>query len=317
MVIRLAKDSTRSMLNKEKIEENKVGIRKILERFLPDAIFMSNSEWIMNLNYVDFIRDYGSKFSVNQMVNLESVKLRLERKQNMSFLEFNYSILQAYDFVELNKRTNGCCRLQIGGSDQWGNIISGIGLGKKFGIDLYGITTPLITNSNGSKMGKTEKGAVWLSEDLLDPYDYWQFFRNIDDRDVVKYMNLFTEIEHVEEYENLKGNDINIAKKRLAFEATKICHGEENANTSMKKAESIFENGDVDELPVIFHNEISIINALKELNFVSSGADAKRLIIGGGCMINDVITRDKGHMIISPAKISVGKKKIGLIKGKM
>ena len=245
------KDEARKMLDDSAIQENMNGIKSVLAKFIKfgdgagDALMLNNDEWLANLNYLEFLRDIGPHFSINRMLSFDSVKLRLEREQNLSFLEFNYMLLQAYDFVELYKRYS--CRLQIGGSDQWGNIVNGIELNRRLGSkdDIFGLTTPLITTSSGAKMGKTMSGAVWLSEEMLSSYDYYQFWRNTEDLDVIKFMKLFTELPlaEIEKYTTLKGSEINQAKKVLAFEATKLCHGEEKAKLAEETARKIFEEG--------------------------------------------------------------------------
>ena len=328
------KDETRKILSFEQINQNMAGIRKVLEKFLcfdsgkeTDAIIVNNAEWLDNLNYIDFLRGIGKHFSVNRMLSFDSVRLRVERQQNMSFLEFNYLILQAYDFVELYKRYN--CRLQLGGSDQWGNIVSGIELARRLGLpELFGLTTPLVTTANGTKMGKTVDGAVWLDADRVSPYDYWQYFRNVDDKDVLPWLKMFTElpIEEVEKLGLLEGRDINEAKKVLATEATAICHGKEIAETVRAAAEEKFEGGgnslSSDAMPTIEVGEdiligdgITVIKFLKQFSLLESIAEAKRLIKGGGVKINgnkigsidEVI--QKSLFVDSALEISIGKKK--------
>jgi tyrosyl-tRNA synthetase len=316
------------------------GIKKLMEKFIKfgdgetDAILVDNDEWLGKLGYIDFLRDIGSHFSVNRMLAFDSVKMRLEREQNLSFLEFNYMLLQAYDFVELYNRYG--CRLQIGGSDQWGNIVNGIDLQKRLHPaqgqqrDVYGLTTPLITTASGAKMGKTAQGAVWLTEDLLSPYDYWQFWRNTEDKDVGRFLRLFTElpISEIEKLEMLQGADINSAKIVLANEATKICHGEKAALEAEQTAQKTFEQGGIgDSLPVfeIAKSELAagmpVFKILIQAGLADSGGAAKRLIQGGGGKINDNKIEDEMLNVDltyvnndGVIKLSSGKKKHALIK---
>ncbi len=323
------KDSARPLLSLEKIKNNKENIKTIFEKFLKfgdhdnDAIIVDNAEWLESLNYISFLRDYGSFFSVNKLINLESVKLRLEREQNLSFLEFNYSLLQAFDFLQLSKSYN--CKIQMGGSDQWGNIITGIELVRKAtSKQAYGLTSPLLTNSNGSKMGKTANGAVWLNEEQLSDWDFWQYWRNVEDLDVIKFLKLFTEIplSEIQKLENLKGAEINEAKIILANEVTKLCRNMEVAKKIASSSANLFNKAKLDDiLPSvrITKSKISLINALKILNFLNSNGEARRLIRGNGAKINDVIVNDENYTLTSKdyengkAKISYGKKKHGLL----
>ena len=323
------KDSARPLLSLEKIKNNKENIKTIFEKFLKfgdhdnDAIIVDNAEWLESLNYISFLRDYGSFFSVNKLINLESVKLRLEREQNLSFLEFNYSLLQAFDFLQLSKSYN--CKIQMGGSDQWGNIITGIELVRKAtSKQAYGLTSPLLTNSNGSKMGKTANGAVWLNKEQLSDWDFWQYWRNVEDLDVIKFLKLFTEIplSEIQKLENLKGAEINEAKIILANEVTKLCRNMEVAKKIASSSANLFNKAKLDDiLPSvrITKSKISLINALKILNFLNSNGEARRLIRGNGAKINDVIVNDENYTLTSKdyengkAKISYGKKKHGLL----
>ncbi|WP_168464412.1 tyrosine--tRNA ligase [Wolbachia endosymbiont of Ctenocephalides felis wCfeT] len=323
------KDKARSVLSIENIGQNILGIRKTLEKMISfgsgktDAVIVNNADWLDSIKYIDFLRDIGAYFSVNRMLSFDSVKTRLDREQNLSFLEFNYMLLQAYDFAELNKKYG--CRLQIGGSDQWGNIVNGIELGKKLNLsELFGLTTPLLLNAQGNKMGKTESGAVWLDGDMLKPYDYWQYFRNVDDQDVGRFLRLFTDlsIDEVKKLESLKDQEINEAKKVLATEVTKICHGDEEAEKACSASISAFENEDSSLLPdYIITKEkvadgISLVDLLHETGFELSKGAAKRLIQGNGCKINDNTINDINYMINSESfkdqpfvKLSAGKKR--------
>jgi tyrosyl-tRNA synthetase len=327
------KDESRQLLDAAAIEKNLEGIESTLRRFLPDTDvpveFVNNDEWLSGLGYVGFLRDVGRHFSVNRMLSFESVKIRLEREQNLSFLEFNYMLLQAYDFVELNKRYD--CRLQIGGSDQWGNIVNGVELGRRLGTkELFGLTTPLITTANGAKMGKTAQGAIWLTESLLPSYDYWQFWRNVDDQDVGRFLRLFTElpIDEVKRLEELQGAEINEAKIVLANEATRICHGQEAAKTAEKTAKQTFEMGVAGEsLPTEsvsveeLQAGIPVFKAMVTLGLVQSNGEARRLIKGGGARVNDEKVAQDDQCIFEQdlnsegvIKLSAGKKKHGLLR---
>jgi len=323
------KDSARPVLSTEKIEENQVSIKSIFKKFLKfghnsnDAIMVDNASWLENINYISFLRDFGSSFSINKLINLESVKLRLEREQNLSFLEFNYSLLQAYDFLQLNKQHG--CSLQMGGSDQWGNIITGLELiRKKTSKQAFGLTSPLLTTSSGSKMGKSANGAVWLNENELSNWDFWQYWRNTEDPDVIKFLKLFTELPltEISKLEELKGAEINEAKIILANEVTKLCRSEEEALRISNAAANTFNNVMTDNaLPsaIIGNLEIKFIEALRILKFVNSNGEARRLIKGNGAKINDIVINDENYSLskedfnIGHVKISSGKKKHGLL----
>lgn len=324
------KDEARQLLTKTDIAANMEGIKRVFSRFVSSsAVMVDNAQWLENLNYIDFLRDYGRHFSINRMLGFDSVKLRLEREQNLSFLEFNYMLLQAYDFVELYKRFG--CRLQIGGSDQWGNIVSGIDLARRLGLpDLFGFTTPLITTSSGAKMGKTASGAIWLSRDKLSPYDYWQFWRNTEDKDVGKFLKLFTELplNEIARLQKLEGAEINEAKKILATEATSLCHGKEEADKAASTAHKAFEEGAIDQnLPTFAVDKELLGNGIKayELFHISglaeSSSAARRLIRGGGAKINDLKIEDENNLITNKdikdqgvIKLTAGKKHHMLVK---
>ena len=323
------KDTARPVLTSKMINDNKDSIKTIFERFLSfgkeqnGALLIDNSIWLDKLNYISFLRDFGSSFSINKLINLDSVKLRLEREQNLSFLEFNYSLLQAFDFLKLNQEYN--CQLQMGGSDQWGNIITGLDLvRKKISRQAFGLTSPLLTTSSGTKMGKSANGAVWLNENQLSNWDFWQYWRNTEDLDVVKFLKLFTElpISEIEKLEKLKGAEINDAKIILANEVTKLCRGEKEAEQVSNAAINTFnklQNDDALPNKSILEAEISIIDALKLLDFVKSNGEARRLIRGNGAKINDAVVNDENfilsnyHFKDNKAKISSGKKKHGLL----
>ncbi len=323
------KDSARPLLSSEKIQYNKENIKTIFEKFLKfgeydnDAIMVDNADWLENLNYISFLRDYGSCFSVNKLVNLESVKLRLDREQNLSFLEFNYSLLQAFDFLQLSKNYN--CKVQMGGSDQWGNIVTGIDLVRKaYSEQVFGLTSPLLTTSSGSKMGKTANGAIWLNNDQLSDWDFWQYWRNTEDLDVIKFLKLFTElpISEINKLEKLKGAEINEAKIILANEVTKLCRSSEAADKISSSSAKLFRKSVIDDaLPSVevSNREISFIEALKILNFLSSNGEARRLIRGNGAKINDIVINDENYILSNrdykngKVKISFGKKKHGLL----
>jgi tyrosyl-tRNA synthetase len=377
------KDEARKLLTKEQIAANTQSLRTVFDQFLKfgsggtDAIIIDNSEWLDELNYIEFLRDYGRYFSVNRMLTQDSVKLRLEREQNLSFLEFNYMVLQSYDFVELNRRYG--CTLQVGGSDQWGNIVMGIDLFRKLeaekrfqpmslggkkglkvvevqpmiqsmredpseysseaflkyvnqgdGKELFGITTPLITTSGGAKMGKTAEGAVWLNKNMLMPYDYWQFWRNTEDADVSRFLRLFTDLpmKEIEKLEKLKGAEINEAKKVLANEATKLCHGDRAAKQAAETAKKTFEEGGIGkDIPQFSLTKtdlgkgIAIYELLRRVGLADSGGDAKRLIRGGGARLNDRKIEEEGELINlsyfkenGSIKLSAGRKKHILVK---
>ena len=323
------KDSARPVLSNKEIFENQKSIKTIFEKFLKfgnnknDAIMVDNSSWLENLNYISFLRNFGSSFSINKLLNLESVKLRLEREQNLSFLEFNYSLLQAFDFLQLNIDYE--CKLQMGGSDQWGNIITGIDLiRKKTSKQAFGLTSPLLTTSSGSKMGKSANGAVWLNENQLSNWDFWQYWRNTEDLDVIKFLKLFTElpINEINKLEKLKGAEINEAKIILANEVTKLCRNEEEAEKISAASTNLFNKIETDDsIPNVnlSNHEISLIDALKKLNFIKSNSEARRLIRGNGARINDIIINDENYVLSindfknNKVKISSGKKRHGLL----
>lgn len=318
------KDEARKLLTAETINANIASIKGVFERFLTfgdgpiDAVMADNADWLDKLDYIPFLREIGQHFSVNRMLSFESVKLRLDREQSLSFLEFNYMILQGYDFLELARRME--CRLQLGGSDQWGNIVNGIELGRRVeGRHLFGVTTPLIITADGGKMGKTEKGAVWLNADQLSPYDYWQFWRNTQDADVGKFLRLFTDIplQEIARLERLEGSEINEAKKVLADAATALAHGESHAADAAETARKTFEEGAAGEaLPTMsVSGEITLIDALTGLGLVGSKGEAKRLIAGGGARIDGEKADDENARIAVTwqVRISAGKKKHGLL----
>ncbi|QJB68171.1 tyrosine--tRNA ligase [Parasphingorhabdus halotolerans] len=321
------KDESRKMLSAADIDANIDSIKRIFEQFLTfgdgptDAIMVNNADWLDALNYVDMLRNIGPHFTINRMLTFESVKIRLDREQPLTFLEFNYMILQAYDFLELSRRND--CRLQLGGSDQWGNIINGIELTRRIDSQqLFGLTTPLIATADGSKMGKTANGAVWLNADQLSPYDYWQFWRNTQDADVGRFLRLFTDIDldEIQRLEALEGSEINLAKKTLADAATTMAHGEKAAQHAAQTAENLFEQGQAGgDLPVfeVSYDQISILDALVGIGFCASKGEAKRLVSGGGARLDGEVVSDMGTMISATdadVKISAGKKKHGLIR---
>ena len=315
------KDESRQLLTAEQIESNIAGIRRVFERFLTfgdgptDAMMVNNDEWLGRLEYVPFLREVGRHFTINRMLTFDSVKLRLEREQPLTFLEFNYMILQAYDFLELSRRSG--CRLQLGGSDQWGNIVNGIELARRIdGTEVYGVTTPLITTADGAKMGKTAQGAVWLSEELLSAYDYWQFWRNTDDGSVGRFLRLFTDLplDHIARLEALEGAEINAAKITLATEATAMLHGRSAADAAAATAKATFGAGGAGEdLPTLSVGDgMNIAHALTALGFTPSNKEAKRKIAEGAVRLNDQLVSDPG-MIVTEGKVSLGKKKHGLL----
>jgi tyrosyl-tRNA synthetase len=305
------KDESRRLLSDEAINDNLKGIRAIFSRFLRfgdttskgagnDAVMANNADWLSSLNYIDFLRDVGRHFSINRMLTFDSVKLRLERQQELSFLEFNYMILQAYDFVELYRRYG--CVLQMGGSDQWGNIVSGIDLGRRLHeAQFFALTAPLITTSSGAKMGKTASGAVWLNADQVSPYEYWQYWRNTDDRDVVRFLKLFTvlPLDEVDRLAALKGSDINEAKKILATEATALVHGRTAADEAAATARTTFEQGGIgSELPTLSVGAgESILSANTQIGFSSSNAQARQFVRDGAVYLGDVKITDIGYKI--------------------
>jgi tyrosyl-tRNA synthetase len=319
------KDEVRKMLTDETIEANIKSIRTAFEKFLTfgdgptDAVMVNNHDWLGQLGYIELLQQVGTHFTINRMLTFDSVKLRLEREQPMTFLEFNYMILQGYDFRHLSK-TMGV-RLQMGGSDQWGNIINGMELARRMdGADVFGLTTPLITKADGSKMGKSVSGAIWLNREQLPDYDYWQFWRNTDDRDVGRFLRLFTDIplDEIERLEALGGSDINAAKIALANAATELCRGADAATLASETARKTFEEGTSGgDLPSFdASGDISLIDALVGLNFVASKKEARRMIQGGGARVDGDAVTDEDAVIsaqAAPVKISAGKKKHGLI----
>ncbi len=329
------KDEQRQLLGTEQIDRNIESIRRIFEKFLQfgdgrtDAVMVNNADWLDPLEYIPFLRDYGRHFSVNRMLAFDSVKLRLDREQPLTFLEFNYMVLQAYDFVELARRYG--CRLQMGGSDQWGNIVAGIELAHKSDqIQLYGMTTPLLTSASGTKMGKTAAGAVWLNEDRLSAYDYWQYWRNTEDADVGRFLRLFTDLplDEIVRLEALEGAEINEAKKVLANEATRLCHGAKAANAAAKTARKTFEEGRIDEnLPTIeiarseLEGGLPAFELMRRAGLAASNGEARRLIKGGGARVNDaVLGEELARVTLADVntdgliKLSAGKKRHALVR---
>ena len=329
------KDETRAMRSIEEIEANKASIRGVFSKVLrygdgrSDAIMLDNAEWLTKLNWIEMLRDIGRHFSVNRMLTMDSVRLRLEREQEMSFIEFNYMVCQAYDFVELSRRAG--CRLQMGGSDQWGTIVNGVALGRRMGTpQLFALTTPLLTTASGDKMGKTAKGAVWLNADEFSPYDFWQYWRNTEDADVVKFLKLFTILPMAEiaKLAALKGGEINEAKKVLATEATALLHGRDAANQAAETARQTFEEGAIAEnLPTVeiprgeLDAGVGVLSAFVKAGLVASNGEARRQIKGGGLRVNDIAVTDE-KMTLSPAnltgegviKLSLGKKRHVLLR---
>lgn len=328
------KDTARQLLPLETIAANKEGIKKIFSKFLTfgegkhDALMPDNSEWLGGLNYIDFLRDIGRHFSVNRMLAMDSVKLRLERDQELTFLEFNYMCLQAYDFVELFRRYG--CVLQMGGSDQWGNIVTGIDLGRRMGASqLYGLTSPLLTTASGAKMGKTAQGAIWLDESMLTVFEYWQYWRNCEDQDIGRFLRLFTELplDEIARLEALGGSEINEAKKILATEATAMVHGREAAMRAAEAARLTFEEGALaDNLPSIevsaaeIEAGLGVLTAFVKAGLVASTGEARRQIKAGGIRINGEAVTDErmiigpGQLIDGAVKLSLGRKRHVLLK---
>ena len=333
------KDESRKLLTNEIIKTNSLGIKNVFKKFINfdstsnSALMVNNAEWLKKLNYIEFLRDFGKHFSINRMLGFDSVKLRLEREQTLSFLEFNYMILQGYDFYELNHRYG--CLLQMGGSDQWGNIINGIELHRRVNSNnnsnLFGLTSPLITTASGSKMGKTTNGAVWLNAELCPSWDYWQFWRNTEDKDVIRFIKLFTEISihEINKLEKLQGEEINDAKIILANAATTLLHGEEEKNKAFNTAKNIFENiGQEQNLPIVYYNisqlnvGVPLLESMIDNSYLaSSKGEARRLIRGSGVKINNIVVTDENTKITkynfenkNQIKLSVGKKKHILIK---
>ncbi|WGS17551.1 MULTISPECIES: tyrosine--tRNA ligase [unclassified Bradyrhizobium] len=329
------KDETRAMRTIAEIEANKASIRGVFAKVLrygdgqSDAIMLDNAEWLTKLNWIEMLRDIGRHFSVNRMLTMDSVRLRLEREQEMSFIEFNYMVCQAYDFVELSRRVG--CRLQMGGSDQWGNIVNGVDLGRRMGTpQLFALTTPLLTTASGDKMGKTAKGAVWLNADQFSPYDFWQYWRNVEDADVIKFLKLFTilPMSEINKLAALQGGEINEAKKVLATEATALLHGRDAANEAAETARRTFEEGALAEtLPTVEipHSEFAagfgVLAAFVKAELVTSNGEARRQIKGGGLRVNDVAVTDEKMLLTSGSltpegvvKLSLGKKRHVLLK---
>ncbi|HVT56269.1 MAG TPA: tyrosine--tRNA ligase [Xanthobacteraceae bacterium] len=329
------RDETRKILTYEEIDANKEKIKTTFDKFLKfgsgknGAVMADNAEWLTKLNYIEMLRDIGRHFSINRMLTMDSVKMRLEREQELSFIEFNYMILQSYDYVELARRYG--CNLQMGGSDQWGNIVNGIDLGRRMGTpQLYALTCPLLTTSSGAKMGKTAAGAVWLSAEMLSPYDYWQFWRNTEDGDVERFLKLFTTLPLAEiaKLAALKGSEINEAKKVLANEATALMHGRAAAEKAAEAARKTFEEGELSQsLPTVeigraeIENGLGVLAAFVQAGLVASTSEARRQIKGGGLKVNDATVGDE-KMTLSPKsltregviKLSLGKKKHVLLK---
>ncbi len=323
------KDEARKMMTEEIIAENVASIKKVFDRFLTfgdgptDAIMVDNAEWLDKLEYIPFLREVGQHFSVNRMLSFDSVKQRLDREQSLSFLEFNYMILQAYDFRELSERYG--CRLQMGGSDQWGNIVNGIELTRRMdGVEVFGVTTPLLTTADGAKMGKTMNGAVWLNEDALPAYDFWQYWRNSDDRDVGRFLRLFTDmpLDEIARLEALEGSEINQAKIVLANEVTKLVRGEEAAKAAEATAAQTFAGGGLGgDLPVLDvpAEGIRLGAACTAIGFTASNGEAKRKIAEGAVKLDDEVQSDPGFLIEiesgAERKLSLGKKKHGILRG--
>ena len=329
------KDETRAIRTVAEIEANKASIRGVFAKVLrygdghADAVMLDNAEWLTKLNWIEMLRDIGRHFSVNRMLTMDSVRLRLEREQEMSFIEFNYMVCQAYDYVELSRRVG--CRLQMGGSDQWGNIINGVDLGRRMGTpQLYALTTPLLTTASGDKMGKTAKGAVWLNADQFSPYDFWQYWRNVEDADVIKFLKLFTilPIGEINKLAALGGSEINEAKKVLATEATALLHGRDAANEAAETARRTFEEGTLAEtLPTVdiprgeLDAGLGVLAAFVKAELVASNGEARRQIKGGGLRVNDVAVTDEKMLLTSAhltpegvVKLSLGKKRHVLLK---
>jgi tyrosyl-tRNA synthetase len=329
------KDESRAIRSIEAIEANKASIRGVFSKVLrygngpADAVMLDDADWLTKLNWIEMLRDIGRHFSVNRMLTMDSVRLRLEREQEMSFIEFNHMVCQAYDFVELSRRVD--CRLQMGGSDQWGNIVNGVDLGRRMGApQLFALTTPLLTTASGDKMGKTAKGAVWLNADRFSPYDFWQYWRNVEDADVVKFLKLFTilPMSEIRKLEALRGGEINEAKKVLATEATALLHGRAAADEAAETARRTFEEGAIAEtLPTVeiprgeLDSGISVLASFVKAGLVASNGEARRQIKGGGLRVNDVAVTD-AKMVLTPSnltpegviKLSIGKKRHVLLR---
>jgi len=329
------KDESRAIRSVAEIEANKASIRGVFAKVLrygegpSDAVMLDNAEWLTKLNWIEMLRDIGRHFSVNRMLTMDSVRLRLEREQEMSFIEFNYMVCQAYDYVELSRRVD--CRLQMGGSDQWGNIVNGVDLGRRMGTpQLFALTTPLLTTASGEKMGKTAQGAVWLNADQFSPYDFWQYWRNVEDADVVKFLKLFTilPMSEIARLAALQGGEINEAKKVLATEATALLHGRDAANTAAETARQTFEEGThAENLPTIeisgteLDAGLGVLAAFVKTGLVASNGEARRQIKGGGLRVNDTPVSDEKMMLapkhLTPEgviKLSLGRKRHVLLK---
>ena len=328
------KDEARPLLSDQDIEENKQGIKKIFEKYLvfgdgpTDALMVDNAEWLDQLAYIRFLRDFGAHFSINRMMGMESVKLRLDREQNLSFLEFNYAILQAYDFLELRRRYG--CSLQMGGSDQWGNIVSGVDLTRRVDSqEIFGLTSPLITTASGAKMGKSAAGAVWLNDDRLPVFDFWQFWRNTEDQDVGRFLRLFTELPEAEiaQLERLDGAEINQAKIVLANEVTSLCHGTEAAKQAEQTAQQSFADGVIAEglptldIPRTNMINLSVIDAFVQSGLTASKGEVRRLMRGGGARLNNIALSDENRMLAAEdfdadgrAQIAAGKKRRAILQ---
>jgi tyrosyl-tRNA synthetase len=334
------RDTARPLLDDAEIAHNMAGIRKVFAKFVDfgdgasDAVMVNNADWLDELRYIPLLREVGRHFSVNRMLTQDSIRIRLEREQPLSFLEFNYPILQAYDFVELARRFE--CEVQIGGSDQWGNIVGGVELGRRMdGRQLFGLTTPLLTTASGDKMGKTAQGAVWLNAERLTPYEYWQFWRNTEDADVGRFLRLFTELP-IDEISRLEDGDINAAKERLATEATRLCHGREEAERAAATAHALFKgvSGSLAvEIPPfgiaatgtvprdLFERGIAVVELFNRAGLSNSNSEARRLIRGGGARVNDAIVRDEMRLVrlddLGPdgvIKLSAGRKRHALVR---
>ncbi len=329
------KDESRKLLSDDEIAANMAGIGEVFSRFLTfgegpsDAVMVNNADWLDGLEYIPFLRDFGRHFSVNRMLAFDSVKLRLDREQTLSLLEFNYMVLQAYDFVEVSRRTG--CELQMGGSDQWGNIVNGVELGRRLGgRPLFGLTTPLLTTAGGAKMGKTAAGAVWLNKDMLSPYEYWQYWRDTDDADVGRFLRLFTDLEldEVRRLEALEDAEINQAKKVLADAATGLCHGAEAAAAAAETARQTFEEGaSGDQLPTVdvpradLENGIPAFELLRRANLAKTNGEARRLIKGGGGRLNGAVITDETRLVgladltgEGVIKLSAGRKRHAVVR---
>ncbi len=329
------KDESRKLLSDDEIAANMAGIGEVFSRFLTfgegpsDAVMVNNADWLDGLEYIPFLRDFGRHFSVNRMLAFDSVKLRLEREQTLSLLEFNYMVLQAYDFVEVSRRYG--CELQMGGSDQWGNIVNGVDLGRRLGgRPLFGLTTPLLTTSGGAKMGKTAAGAVWLNTEMLSPYEYWQYWRDTDDADVGRFLRLFTDLDldEVRRLEALEGVEINQAKKVLADAATALCHGAEAAEAAAETARQTFDEGATgDQLPTVdvpradLENGIPAFELLRRANLAKTNGEARRLIKGGGGRLNGAVITDETRLVgladltgEGVIKLSAGRKRHAVVR---